>query len=230
MRKKNHILVYVISLIPLLTFSQKKDSTINIKEINGDLLTGNSKKTIVNNYKIFNNTQTDKILLLHKYINVEKEILIKYGSNEYYNSIQWMTKYPAKIQIDNNVITIKVKNGQLVIDCIIFGIDGDYLAKIENNHLLPSKDLDQYGSDRWLEVISRQNIPILQIELNKSKNCIEINGLFFGDSQYSILSKNGTEFFSDERPFMVMSDQERKTIFYGAVVKARKALTQLHNQ
>ena len=234
--KSFNIIILIISLILISpsSYAQKKDTSRNFKDVKGDLLMDNSSKTVntyhYNSYKIVSNENISKLLLLNKYIDINKQLKVKLGGG----SISFWFKHVKNGLVlysdDYSFIKLKAKGNQLLVDCTIFSIDGDYIAKIENNKLLPSKELEQYGSDRWIEVISKQNIPILQVALSKNDNSIEVGGLFFSESSYTIFSKSGMHIKSANKPYMLMKDEEKRAILYNALKEAKKYLTQLHIQ
>ena len=90
-------------------------------------------------------------------------------------------------------------------------------------------DLEQYGNDRWIEILSKKDYPILQIELLKSDNAIKINGLFFSERGYTIMCQDGIMPSSFAKPFMLMTAEEKNAIHYEALKKAQQFLVKLHD-
>lgn len=225
------LLSYMFSLV---SYGQKKSTHTKINTIKGDLLLDSSKKIVHNHYyKTITENNKPELLRLDKHLDLSKEIKINYGNGIKESvMIDWLQYQGVRIKMEGKgVIVFTVKKGQLFINCTVFGIDGNYIAKVENNKLLPNNDVEQYISSSWLEIISKQDIPVLQIELDKVNNSINIYGLFFSDSWVTFMTKkNGMLMYPMGTPFMLMTNEQRSKISYEVLKKAREYLVAFHNE
>ncbi len=212
-----------------VSFCQNK-KPIYVDTLNGDLMTGNSKKFVSSTIIIKHITQANqnKVLLLSRYIDTTKEILIVFGGDTSYTTIKNLRSGKEVIFIDNYVIPkLYFNKNHFYFSCTVFNINGDYEAKIEENKLLPS-ECEEYGSSNWIEVINKKEIPILQVLLDKKTNSININGLFFTNQTYVLLSDSGMFVRPFKQPFQLMTAEDKNKALYRAISEAKKYLTPLH--
>jgi hypothetical protein len=203
---------FLSSFFSTKIFAQKpKSYNTTIKKANivyiGNKLTGSQKANV---------------LLVNKYINKDEYIKVKVGSNTARYPYEWIKKgfQPITstgsngvfgIHIDN-IINLKIVGNNLLINSRVKSIDQKLVASIKDNKLEINKGLIQRSSDRFIEIIDEYDIPVLQVVLSKD-NTIEINGVFFSETECVVLSKTGM-FQTAFSPISLMSDNEKKQLLY----------------
>ncbi len=113
----------------------------------------------------------------------------------------------------------------------MFGFDGKRVAKIHDNQLIneEGKNYELHICDKWIEVIDEYDIPILQVDLKKADNSININGVTFDDNgYYTYMLPNLKVEHKMPKPYEKMTSDERSDFIIKFREEARYYLYQLH--
>ena len=88
--------------------------------------------------------------------------------------------------------TLKKKGNRLLIDAVIYGLDGKTNAEVKENevNIRPEIGWDRNWSDTALEVVDEAGNPVLQI-IYQTPSRVRINGIFLtGNGQYCLLTNS----------------------------------------
>jgi hypothetical protein len=191
-----------------LSFGQGQ---LNIKDNQG-------KITIHNHYDV---KKKDTYLLLNKYIDTSKRIHIIYGKDTI-GAPMWHLRKGVEpfaqrdpLRNSNTIFSIKLVNKNLLISSDIISFDEKSIGRLINNRLIPTQQYEEYITDSTLEIIDSYSIPVLQIELLKSLNCIYVGGAF-NTSQSSIVitHSHGILLRKYGTPKLLMRPSERDSELY----------------
>ncbi len=217
------------ALLIICLFNQNLFSQVKVDKINGDVIMGNGKKTIVSKKTIYNYNTKAKVIKLNvsKYIDTAKKIWLNVGQNMIGLTLRQLqigttiadVLGPSEINWD--ILRLILIKGKLYIRADINDFDDKYIARIIDNKLVTSKNYHLYSSDRFFEVYDDYYIPVLQIELQKQNNTIYITGAFNSPTGYKIVSKEGI-LFSDFKSKLLMTEEEKKHWFNEYITTAKK--------
>ncbi|ARK10374.1 hypothetical protein A6C57_08555 [Fibrella sp. ES10-3-2-2] len=222
MRKSVNLIVLVI-LLCILTGNhtqaqQKPTYRTTIRRANNV----NAEKVLI--YNTVNNSNKDKVLLVSKYINFKKPVAIRQGGVTYITNVKKLLRGDSIVNYMNikNIVTLKLVKNTLSVSSKVKSIDQKLVAQVLDNKLIGTAGFSQVITERYLEVVDKYDIPVLQIILNKKLNMIEVNGVFFSDTSYVILA--GDAAYSDSYPkqFLLMSDSERNAVMHKVLINSKQ--------
>jgi hypothetical protein len=225
-RKK---LLVTSGLVLLIFISTAQKTKIYINK-NGKIV----NTTTINNY---NAKTKEAILNVSKYIDTAKQIFIVAGSVTIgmvtLSQLQaghtfspfGISSIPAGIYLRGGDMILKLKliKGKLKISCDINGFDEKYIARINDNKLICSKqDYHLYVSDRYFELFDDYYIPVLQIELLKNANAIYIGGAINYSDGYTIISQSGVVNRNFPKQKLLIPQQQRDSLFNEYLIEAKR--------
>jgi hypothetical protein len=223
-----HCFFFVLIMFVLSNISYGQ-TPIKVQENNGTIIAKqqNNNRTIII-YRKITKYNEDKVLLVNKYIDTTKQIILDAGGIQTEGNMQTLTKKVPVMFSGKMPIYLVVKKGRLLLNCLFYSIEGNVAAKLEYNKLTQKgSGYQEKITEKWLEVIDNNNIPVLQVELNKQKNSIDISGVAFDENGQtcSIFSPEyGFSFFPLPKPYLLMSQEDRDKFWYDLRIKLRKEL------
>lgn len=208
MIKKFLFLLVLTAIFCFNSYSQKE-----VKNLNGDIIQKGGKKNIYNKkiivYKEITATNKDKILLLNKYIDTTKEIMMKVG----FGCPTTLKQIKIGFQCLGgmaNFVSLKLNHHQLLLSVKIYNMDNTFVAEVKDNKLVTAgKKYTEYASDKFIEIYNDYHIPVFQIFLDKKSNSITIKGVFFQRDGYEILSDASIQFMNYTKPYLYLTQSER---------------------
>lgn len=228
---------YIFISYLLISFSLHSQNT---KKTNSALLNFRDNNGTINLNSYYNQDKKKvDVLLVDKYLNRKKPIIIDFATNT-------ITISPSQLQVnysDSNywcmfdilgkLFELKVKNGQIRIKCDVIGFDGRYIAKVRGDTLILGKHFHAYVSDRYFEIFDDYNIPLLQIELIKNTNTISISGVQHTDIGFNIWSDRGMLGYAYDKNrsskwFMNEHDKEAARLYY--ITKCNEQIKAKHEE
>lgn len=220
-------MLFLLLIISTQSLSQKNDTAKK-----GDTYItniGKADKVIVTAPATPGNVKN--VLLLNKYLDTTKTIWIKSAVVSAY-SIKSLRKGVSPIILGyESPLTIQVVNGQILLNCVMYDIDGRRAAKIHNNELVneEGRNYEMHSTDRYIEVVNDYNIPVLQVDINKEENSITIRGVTFDEHGYYTYILGGSAVdITMKKPYNKMSQVEKDSFLPIFRTQARQILKQLH--
>lgn len=221
-------------LISTLSFSQ--NTKVEVKENRGKIVgtqnNDNRKYTVIRNNTFINKTDGEKgILLLNKYLDTTRDIIISSNSVSVSNPARWIKIQPLVpfgLSYGNPIELKADKKEHLYLNSMIYSADGKVITLLDSNKLNPagSKVLKQTATDKFLEVIDENNITVLRIRIISETNTIEVQFVAFdaNGTTCNIFSSHGLEIISLPKPYLKMTQSERDNFWYVCRKKIRESL------
>src|SRR6185312_5213054 len=232
--------VSLIFLLAICLITSKAYCQMHIDSLNGDIIqkggTKNVYKKTVVIHKNDKPKNADKILLVNKYLDTTKNILIKFGSNTagvsmarlrrgFLLPIGGLSYYPTKDRHYDTTFKIKCIKNQITISTILFDIDGKFIARIKDNQLIASpKNYIIYAYDKFIELYNDYHIPVLQLDLDKKSNSITLSGMFYTSAYCVVISPKGFLAFPYNKPYHLLEQQQKDSILFICNERAERLL------
>lgn len=225
------VLSFVFVAYSNLAFCQQVIAHNNKGTVIGKQNNDNRTIKITKVYNKVTEQNKGKVLLLNKYLDTTKTIWIKTGLVSTYTMERLRMGVTPIILGYEAPLTLKVENGQILLNCIMYDIEGKRAAKIHNNELVneEGRNYELHITDRYIEIINEYNIPVLQVDLDKQENSISIRGVTFDENgayTYILADKIVDNYMG--KPFIKMKEAEKDSFLLMFRTEAKKVLQQLH--